>query len=100
MRRQTKNDLNARVVMDIPSLRDADRQLQLFNATVLPRTRQVVIIGRSAYEAGQSTLIDFLDSERSLITVQRLVANLRIARNKRLIDLESVTARGLEDMNR
>jgi outer membrane protein TolC len=95
MRRQTHNDLNAQVVMDIVSLRDADRQLDLFDHTVLPRIRQVVTVGRSAYETGQSTLLDFLDSERSLIAVQRLVANLRIAREKRLVDLEAVTARDI-----
>ena len=75
MRRQTHNDLSAQVVMDIVTIRDADRQLDLFDHTILPRTRQVVTVGRSAYEAGQSTLLDFLDSERSLIAVQRLVAN-------------------------
>jgi outer membrane protein TolC len=92
MRRQTHNDLNAQVVMDITTLHDADRQLDLFEHTVLPRTRQVVSVGRSAYETGQSTLLDFLDSERSLIAVQRLIANLRSAREKRLVDLEAITA--------
>ncbi len=98
MRRQTRNDLNAQVVMDISTLRDADRQLDLFEHTVLPRARQVVTVGRSAYETGQSTLLDFLDSQRSLIAVQRLIANLRSVREKRLADLEAVTARGLTDV--
>ena len=98
MRRQTHNDLSAQVVMDIVSLRDTDRQLDLFDHTILPRTRQVVAVGRSAYETGQSTLLDFLDSKRSLISMQRLVANLRIAREKRLADLETITARDLAEI--
>jgi cobalt-zinc-cadmium efflux system outer membrane protein len=95
MRLQARDDLNARVVTDIATLRDADRQVDLFEHTVLPRTRQVVTVGRSAYETGQSTLLDFLDSQRSLIAVQRLIANLRSAREKRLADLEAVTAQCL-----
>jgi len=97
MRRQTHNDLNAVVVMDIRTLRDADRQLDLFEHTVLPRARQVVTVARSAYEAGQSTLLDLLDSQRSLIAIQRLLANLRVAREKRLADLEAIAALSLED---
>ena len=97
MRRQTHNDLNAQVVMDITTLRDADRQLDLFEHTVLPRARQVVTVARTAYETGQSTLLDLLDSQRSLIAIQRLVANLRITREKRLADLESIAALNLEE---
>jgi len=100
MRRQAQNDLNSQVVMDIAILRDADRQLDVFEHIVLPRARQVVTVGRSAYETGQSTLVDFLDSERSLIAVQRLIANLRSTREKRLADLEAVTAQGLSEVTR
>jgi len=98
MLRQTRNDLNAQVVMDIRTLRDADRQLDLFEHTILPRARQVVTVARSAYEAGQSTLLDFLDGQRSLINVQRLVARLRATREQRLDDLEAITARRLTEI--
>lgn len=97
MQRQTHNDLNAQIVMDIVSLRDADRQLGLFEHTVLPRARQVVTVARSAYETGQSTLLDLLDNQRSLIAIRRLVANLRVAREKRLADLEAIAALTLGD---
>jgi cobalt-zinc-cadmium efflux system outer membrane protein len=96
MRRQMGNDLNAQVIMDITALRDADRQLQLFDRTILPRTRQIVTVARSAYESGHATLLDLLDSQRSLISIQRLVANLRITREKKLADLEAITADELQ----
>ena len=95
MRRQTRNDLNAQVVMDIRTLRDADRQLELFEHTLLPRARQVVTVARMAYEAGQSSLLDWLDSERSLISIERLVSRLRATRDQRLADLEAMAARPL-----
>jgi outer membrane protein TolC len=97
MRRQVHNDLTAQIIMDITILHDADRQLDLFEHTVLPRARQIVTIARSAYEAGQSTLLDLLDSQRSLIAIERLITNLRVAREKRLSDLEAIAAIALSD---
>jgi outer membrane protein TolC len=92
MRRQTGNDLAAKVVLDLNGVRDCDRQLDLFEHTVLPRAKQVVTVGRSAYEAGQSTLLDLLDTQRSLVSIERLVANLQAVREKQLLELEAITA--------
>ncbi len=91
MRRQTHNDLAAQVISDITLLRDADRQLDLFDHTILPRASQIVSLNRSAYETAHATLLDLLDDQRSLISIQRLVANLTITREKHLADLESIT---------
>jgi cobalt-zinc-cadmium efflux system outer membrane protein len=95
MTRQTKNDLASEVVSDIEAIRDSDRELQLLDDTILPRTRQIVNVGRSAYENGRSSLLDLLDSERSLIAIERLAANLKVVREKHLADLESVTTSDL-----
>jgi cobalt-zinc-cadmium efflux system outer membrane protein len=96
MRRRAQNDLNARFVSDIATLHDADRQLELFDQMILPRLTRIVDLSRSAYESGQVTFLDLLDSQRSLLSVQRLVAQVRITREKRLIDLESIMARPLD----
>jgi outer membrane protein TolC len=92
MRRQSGNDLAAQVVMDLAALRDADRQLELFEHTILPRARQVVTVARSSYEAARSSLLDLLDAQRSLIAIERLVADLHATRGKRLADLEAIAA--------
>jgi hypothetical protein len=65
--------------------------------TILPRARQVVMLARTAYQTGNATLLDLLDSERSLIDIQRLSANLQITRDKRLLDIESIDASALSD---
>jgi outer membrane protein TolC len=96
MRRQARHDLAAQVVTDLSTLRDADRQLGLFDRTILPRARQIVTVSRSAYEAGQSSLLDLLDAQRSLITIQRLSARLATLREHRLDDLETIAARPLD----
>ena len=91
MRRQTASDLRAQVVMDVVTLHDADRQLALLQTSILPRARQVVVISRSAYESGHSSLLELLDSQRSLIDIERLIATLQTTREKSLADLEAVT---------
>ncbi|HEX5242388.1 MAG TPA: TolC family protein [Tepidisphaeraceae bacterium] len=96
MRRQVRNDLGTQAVMDLSIIRDADRQLDLFQNTVLPRAEQVVTVGRAAYEAGRSSLLDLLDAQKSLIAIQRLVAHLRATREQRLDDLEAITGQVLD----
>ena len=100
MRRQAGNDLTAQVVADITIMRDAGRQLDLFDHTILPRAHQVVSIGRSAYETSRASLLDLLDEQRSLIAIERLVADLRITREKHLAELESITASDLSSPRR
>lgn len=92
MRRQAGNDLTAQVVADITIIHDVERQLGLFGHTILPRTQQVVKVGRAAYETGHASLLDLLEDQRSLIGIERLVANLTIAREKHLAELESIAA--------
>jgi outer membrane protein TolC len=90
MRRQTKENIAAELVDDIATLRDADRQLDLLEHTILPRAQQIITLGRAAYQTGGKPLIDLLDSQRSLIDIERLQANLRVIRDKRLAEIESV----------
>ncbi len=96
MQRQASNDLAAQVVLDLSTIHDADRQLELFTHTILPRARQAVDLSRTAYESGHSSLLDALDTRRTLISVERLTATLHAQRAKRLADLESITAQNLE----
>ena len=95
MRQQSATDLAATILADLQTIRDADRQLALFERTVLPRARRIVDLARSSYEAGQSNLLELLDAQRSLLSVQRLVANLRATREKRMAELEAAV--GLEN---
>ncbi|MDP9174655.1 MAG: TolC family protein [Planctomycetota bacterium] len=91
MRRQTSNDLSAEIVLDITTVRDAERQLDLLSHSIRPRSQRAVVQTRTAYESGQATFLDLLDSERSLISIDRLIANLRVIRAKRLAEIESIT---------
>jgi hypothetical protein len=87
------HDLAARVLIDLAQVRDADRQLALVDGTVLPRARQAAAVARSAYEAGQSSLVELIDAQRSVIAIARGVAVLRASRENDVADLEAAIAR-------
>jgi cobalt-zinc-cadmium efflux system outer membrane protein len=91
-RRQAGNDLAAELIDDIATLHDAERQIELMGQTILPRARQAVALTRAAYETGGASFLDLLDSQRSLIELERLAANLRIIRDKRAIEIEAIDA--------
>jgi outer membrane protein, heavy metal efflux system len=93
MRRQTANDLAAQLIDDIATLRDADRQLDLLQHAILPRAHQAVSLARTAYQTGNASLLDLLDSQSGLIDIERLVTNLRVTRDKRLVEIESIDAK-------
>ena len=101
MRRQVGNNLTAQVIADITIIRDAGRQLDLFDHTILPRARQVVNVARTAFETGDASetdaasLLNLLDDQRSLIAIERLAAKLRVTRETHLAELESITTSDL-----
>jgi outer membrane protein TolC len=106
MRREVGNSLTAQVIMDIKIVRDVDRQLDLFDHTILPRARQVVNVARAAFETGNASetdaasLLNLLDDQRSLIAIERLTAKLRITRETHLAELESITGSDLTRLPR
>ena len=101
MRREVGNNLTAQVIADITIIRDAGRQLDLFDHTILPRAHQVVNVARSAFETGDASetdaapLLNLLDAQRSEIAIERLAAKLRITQATHLAELESITATDL-----
>jgi outer membrane protein TolC len=101
MRRQVGNNLTAQVIADIAIIRDAGRQLDLFDHTILPRAREVVNVARTAFETGDASetdaapLLNLLDNQRSLIAIERLAAKVRITQAIYLAELESITTSNL-----
>jgi cobalt-zinc-cadmium efflux system outer membrane protein len=92
LRRQTSHDLASRIVGDLSMVRDLDRQIELYRTTLLPRAKQVIDAGQNTYAGGQSSFLDLLDSQRSLIALRRMVADFQATRIKELADLEAAMA--------
>jgi outer membrane protein TolC len=92
VRAQAGHDLAARIVADLALLHDLDRQVALYQQTILPRAQQVVATTQSTFATGRNTLLDLLDAQRSLIALRRMLAEFKASRLKQLADLESAIA--------
>jgi cobalt-zinc-cadmium efflux system outer membrane protein len=95
MLHHSHHELAARVVTDLAVMRDAHRQIDLLEKVIIPRTQQIVSASQASYGANQSSILDLLDGQRSLIALRRLVAELKITREKQLVDLEAAVGSGI-----
>jgi hypothetical protein len=95
MHRQAAHDLASRVVGDLAILHDAQRQAGLYEKTLLPRAQSIVDAMQRTYAAGQSSMLDLLDAQRSLIALRRMLAELKMTREKQIADLEAAAALGV-----
>ena len=95
LRRQTEHDLASRLVGDLAMLHDAQRQIELYKKTLLPRADTVVSSTQRIYAVGQSSMLDLLDAQHSLIALRRMLAELKMLRETQIADLEAVAALGL-----
>jgi outer membrane protein TolC len=66
------NALRAELSASLASLHDANRRLQLYGKDLLGLAEQAVENSRSGYETGRISILDVIDSERSLLDLQLL----------------------------
>lgn len=98
MLRQTRYDRAASFVATLYTMRNAERQSQLYQRSILPAAQQLVVSSRSAYAAGTIGFADLIDSERMLLMVRRTVAETQIEREERLAELEALAGVDIETL--
>lgn len=95
MRLSLGDDLGARTVSALAEARDAERQIALFEQSIVPRAEQALAASIAAYRTGGIEAGDFLDvvdSQRTLLTLRLAAAGARAAHAKAIADLEAVLA--------
>src|SRR5581483_2420914 len=85
MLRQTRQDRAASFVANLYLLRNAERQSQLYRQQIIPAAQALVSSSRSAYAAGAVGFADLVDSERMLLTMRRMLAEVEMEREERLV---------------
>ncbi len=65
-----QRQLAAAVHSSISSLRDAQRRVALYHDELLPLAQQALEITRSSYAGGRASLLEIIDSERSLLDLE------------------------------
>lgn len=78
--------LDADIRQTLFNLRDADRKINLYKESLIPKAQQSFEVNRKGYEAGQMEFINLIDAERMLLefelSYERARTNHLIARAK------------------
>ncbi len=98
MLRQTRSDRAASFVAALYAMRNAERQAAVFQDAILPRAQQTLAGLRQSYAAGNASFSDLIDSQRTLLDVRLMIAEARIEREKRLVELESLAGVDIETL--
>lgn len=96
--RQGKFDRGAGFVAALYALRNNDRQAALFEQHLLPLADMAVSASRQAYTRGQVGITELIDSQRTLLDIRLLIAEARVAREKRLAEIESLAGVDVETL--
>jgi hypothetical protein len=73
-------------------LRDSERQIAVFESSILPRARQGVDLAQAAYASDRGGFAGILAAQGSLLDVRLLLARMKVEREKSLAALESSAA--------
>jgi outer membrane protein TolC len=81
---EEENRLGAEIRNILFLLRDADRKINLYRDSLVPKARQSLEVNRQGYEAGSMEFINLIDAERMLLefelACERALADHLIAR--------------------
>lgn len=98
--RQTRSDRAASFVATLYAMRDSERQADLFRQKIIPSAQQLLSSSQQAYASGAVNFVDLVDSQRTLLQAQLLVAQAQIDREKRLAELEALAGVDVETLAR
>ncbi|MCY2929080.1 MAG: TolC family protein [Planctomycetota bacterium] len=96
MTRQTRADRAAQFVATLYALRNHERQTALLQDKILPAAKQTWEASVKAYSAAGISFSELTDTQRMLLQVQVMIAEARMAREKRLAELETLAGLDVE----
>ena len=91
MRAQMERDLKARALLALYDLRNDERQIALYEQSIIPRMDEAVQITGASYSNGRAGLMDILESRRMLVEARLMYAGMRIEREKMLLEIEEIS---------
>lgn len=76
--------LETEIQQQLFDLRDAERKIDLYKKSLIPKAEQALAVNRQSYEAGQIEFFNLIDTERMLLefelAYERALADHLIAR--------------------
>lgn len=68
---ERENALLAQVDAEFQKLAENQERLELYDETLLPKARQALEVTETSYKADRASVLDLIDSERTLLEVER-----------------------------
>ncbi len=90
-RENAANQLQAELRRVFYDIRDAERRINLYGDTLLPRARDSVQVTEAGFRAGTSTFLDLLDSLRVLLEFELSYQQAVAMHGRRLAELQKLS---------
>ena len=81
--------------MTLFGLRDADRKIDLYRNTLLPKAEQSLKVTELAFTTDKATFLDLIDSQRILLGFQLEQKRALADRAQRVAEIEMLTGGGM-----
>lgn len=94
-----ENNLLADLKLAVYKYQDAERKINLYKDTLVPKAEQSLEVSLQAYEAGLGTFLDLIDSIRSLLEFQLSYERAFTDKAQRLAELEMLVGREIPRMD-
>lgn len=85
-----ENQLSAELERQLFKLDDAERQISLYRDTLIPRARQALRVTQTSYLAGRASVLDLIDSERTLLMFEKAYWRANSDYAQSLADIEAL----------
>lgn len=86
-----ENALLAELESALQKLSEVDERLDLYESTLLPKARQALEVTESSYRGDRATILDLIDSERTLLEIERIYLRAVADHHQAHIRLQTLT---------
>jgi outer membrane protein TolC len=94
-RHQRANDLAWTLKLVLYRLHDAQRKVNLYRNTLVPKATEAVKTSETAFRAGKASFTDLIDAQRLLLAFELAVERSAADRAQRLAEVEMLVGRAL-----
>ncbi len=86
-----ENELAAELEAALQELAENQDRVELYGSTLLPKARQAFDVTQTSYKADRASILDFIDSERTLLEIERNYWRAIADQYKSLVRLRTLT---------
>ncbi len=90
--RSTHVSLAAQLLVDLIAMHNDDRQINIFQNTILPRLKIIASLARADFQQGNGSIDRQIKAQGELLAIQQTIVNLRADLDTRIADLDAIFA--------